>query len=180
MTNTTNPNATTAVVLDQKNIAGVDKYYASVATLLLAGAPVTPAALKAIFQTDIDATNALDSAEASLKQVRAKQKAARKAANATRLQLKAYIVGTAGAGAVQMLEDFGFAAPKPKGQKTVATKATAIAKAEATRAARHTMGKRQRAAIKGTALPAATPAVPTAAPTTPSAGPTNPATATTK
>jgi hypothetical protein len=115
----------------------------------------------------VDAPNAVDTAEASLKQVPAKQKAARKTANATRLALKTYIVGTAGAGAVQMLEDFGFPAPKPKGKKTVAAKATAIAKSAATCTARHTMGKRQRAAIKATVAPATAPAAPATAPTAP-------------
>jgi hypothetical protein len=166
MSNTTTPNNAHALVMDQKHISGVDKYFASTATLSLAGSNITPAVLKAVFQADIDATHALDAAEAQAKQLRAAQKAARKKANATRLQLKSYIVATAGAAAVQMLEDFGFDAPKPLGKKTVATKAKAIAEAEATRQARHTMGKRQRAAIKGTvaSAPATAPAAPPAAP----------------
>jgi hypothetical protein len=169
VSNSTTPNNANALVMDQKHIAGADKYYASTASLSLAGTNITPAVLKAVFQADIDATHALDAAEAQAKQLRATQKAARKKANATRLQLKSYIVATAGAAAVQMLEDFGFEPPKPLGKKTVATKAKAIVVADATRQARHTMGKRQRAAIKGTVAPAAAPA-PAVAPATP-AGP---------
>ncbi len=80
-----------------------------------------------------------------------------------------------------LVEDFGSEAPKPLGRKTVATKAKANAQADATRQARHTMGKKQKTAIKGTVAPAATPATPAptaAAPATTRA--TSPAPAPTK
>jgi hypothetical protein len=172
VTNTNTPNKPNAIALDEKHISAIDKYLGGLTSLTFAGATITPAILKATFQDDIDQTNGLDAAEAQVKQARVKQKAARKKANATRQQLKTYIVGSYGAQAVQMLQDFGFDAPKPRGKKTVAAKAQGIAKAEATRAARHTMGKKQKAAIKGTVAPVATP---TASPA-PAATPTTPAT----
>jgi hypothetical protein len=162
------PNKPTALALSQKNIAGVDKYLATTATILLAGATTTPASLKAVFQDDIDQTNGLDVAEAQAKQQRAKQKAARAKAIVTRKNLKAFVLANYGAAALQMIGDFGFTAPKPKAATKVATKAKAVAAAKATRTARHTMGKKQKAAIKGSvATPTAPAPTPTVATTTP-------------
>jgi hypothetical protein len=55
------------------------------------------------------------------------------------------------------LGDFGFQNPTRKAPSE-ATKAAAVAKRAATRGARHTMGKRQKAQIKGEVQ--ATPAAP--------------------
>jgi hypothetical protein len=74
-------------------------------------------------------------------------------------------VGQYGANANAVLNDFGMEAPKPKGPKTVATKAVAAQKRDATRAVRHTMGKVQKKSVKGTVqVPVAT--VPPAKPAT--------------
>lgn len=60
-------------------------------------------------------------------------------------------------------------------------KAKAIAQADATRQARHTMGKKQKAAIKGTVAPPAAAPAPAAPAASPAATPaTPPATTTTK
>jgi hypothetical protein len=75
------------------------------------------------------------------------------------------------AGHLDTLADFGLTAR----QKHVATpeqKLAAAAKAKATRAARHTMGSKQKAGVKGTVTPTA-PA--TAAPAAPTPSPTPPA-----
>jgi len=157
-----NPSNVTAITLSQKNQAGVTKYFTALPTLLLAGVSTTPAKVNAVFQADIDATTALDAAEAALSQTRAAQKAARTAAIETRSDLKAYILGNYGEQAVQMLQDFGFEPPKPRGAQTVAAKAQAVAQGKATRAARGTKGPKQKAAIKGViAAPAETPVVTT-------------------
>jgi hypothetical protein len=50
--------------------------------------------------------------------------------------------------AAAVLADFGLV-PTRQGKKTPAVLAAAADKAQATRAARHTMGKRQKAKIKG-------------------------------
>jgi hypothetical protein len=167
MNNALNPNKPTALALAQKTNQGVDKYFASITSLLIAGADITPAELKAIFQDDIDQTNALDAVEAQAKQQRAKQKAARKKATGTRQNLRTYLLGSYGTAALQMLQDFGFTAPKPRGgRKTASTKAQAVVQAKATRVARHTMGKRQKAKIRGNApaQPVVTPAPAVTAP----------------
>ncbi|MGD0524252.1 MAG: hypothetical protein ABSE49_03860 [Polyangiaceae bacterium] len=100
-------NNVTAIALSQKNQAGVTKYFTALPTLMLAGVSTTPAKINAVFQVDIDASTALGAAEADVKQKRATQKAARAAAIAERADLKAYILGTYGEQAVQMLVDFG-------------------------------------------------------------------------
>jgi hypothetical protein len=61
------------------------------------------------------------------------------------------------------LRDYGFSPRKPR-TKTVKVKAQALAKAAATRAARQTMGKKQRKAIKAPPAPQPTAAPPNAAP----------------
>jgi hypothetical protein len=74
------------------------------------------------------------------------------------------------AGSIDTLADFALKARKPRTPLTPEQKAAAVAKAEATRAARHTMGPKQKAAIKGTVpatAPATQPAAPAPAPATP-------------
>jgi predicted Fe-Mo cluster-binding NifX family protein len=163
-----NLNNVTAIALSQKNQAGVTKYFTALPTLMLAGVTTTAVKINAVFQADIDATTALDAAEADVSQKRAAQKAARAAAIAERSDLKAYILGNYGEQAVQMLADFGFDPPKPRGAQTVASKAQAVAQSKATRAARGTKGTKQKAAIKGVvATPAAEPPATPATPVTP-------------
>jgi hypothetical protein len=150
MSSIAKPNKSTALALNQKTSTAVDKYLGNLKSLLFAGKEITPAALKAIFQDDTEQTHLLDATEAQGKQQRAKQKAARKLANATRQNLRTYILGNYGADALQMLQDFGFSLPRPHGgKKAASTKAQAVVLAKATRAARHTMGKNQKAKIKG-------------------------------
>jgi len=79
------------------------------------------------------------------------------------------------------LAAFGLKAPQA-GKKTVATKAQALVKSEATRQARHTMGKRQKGQIKGevpatgTQGPAPAPTAGTQSPApTPTTGTQSPA-----
>lgn len=162
------PNTHTALALDQKAIAGVDEYFAKTKTLVIAGNEYTPAALRAVLQGEVDAIHALGDVQAQMKQQVAVTRKARAQARELRLALKSYILGTYGKAAVKMLQDFGMSVPKPTGRKTVKTKAEALVKAEATRKARHTMGKKQKLAITGeTEPPAASPPAPAASSTPP-------------
>ena len=61
-------NKNTALATDQKVVQGISKHFAKVKTVTLAGASYTPAALKALFQEEIDANNALDGSRAQLKE----------------------------------------------------------------------------------------------------------------
>jgi hypothetical protein len=71
------------------------------------------------------------------------------------------------------LADFGLAPPKVRTPRTPQEKAASAAKAKATREARHTMGARQKAAIKGDVTGVVVTPVTTALPATP-ATPANP------
>ena len=143
------PNKNTALALNQSVIEGVDKHFAKVKTLTLAGASYTPTTLKALLQAEIDGIKSIDVGRAQVKEQVATHRETQAKAYEARAALRAYILGTAGAKAVGMLQDFGMSAPKPKGRKTVAVKAEAITKSLATREARHTMGKNQKKPITG-------------------------------
>jgi hypothetical protein len=145
-----------ALVLDQKNITATDKYLANIGQMTIAGTIYTALTLKAVFQADIDATNALAASRAQVKQLVATAKAARAKAKTTRAGLRTYILGTAGASALAMLDDFGMKAPQiPK--KSAAVKAEAAEAAAVTRAEKKAPTKKERqAAAKAQALAAAT------------------------
>jgi hypothetical protein len=146
-----NPSKNTVLALDTKAIEGVDKYFATATDLLVGGTTYTPASLKAVLQKEIDVLKAIDAARAAVKQQVAGAVAVRASARTARRALRQYIVGSYGAQAVQMLEDFGMSR-RPKA-KTVEVKAQAIAKGQATREARHTMGSKQKSLIKGAPQP---------------------------
>jgi hypothetical protein len=152
MTNDTN-NKPTRIDQDTKAMNGVDLHLASAGTMTIGGEQFTPATLKAVFQADIDATHDSDAAATTLKLKVQKAQAARQRATGVRQNLKVFLVGQNGPEAVQVLEDFGFAVPKPLGPKTVEAKATAQAKAQATRLKQ----KAPKAAVEAPAPPA-TPA----------------------
>jgi hypothetical protein len=65
-----------------------------------------------------------------------------------------------------LLADFGVAPPKARTPLTVEQQAAAVAKREATRAARHTMGKVQKKKVKGTTVAANTAPAPAPAAST--------------
>src|SRR5580658_1233743 len=112
-----NPNKNTALALNQKAIQGVDKYFAKVKNLTVAGTSYTPAALKAVLQGEVEANEAIDTTRAQLKQEVATGRAARAKATGPREGLPSYHPGTYGAAAVQMLADFGMSPPKSTSNK---------------------------------------------------------------
>jgi hypothetical protein len=154
------PNKTTALALNKKIAEGVDKYFTKVKSLTVGGTTYTPKDLLAVLTAENDAASAVDSTRAQLGNQVVTHRTAKVQARTVRSALKAYILGTYGKGAVQMLGDFGMSAPKATGKRTVETKAQAIAQSKATREARHTMGKKQKASIKGTVPTAATAQTP--------------------
>ena len=143
------PNKTTALALNNKISEGVDKYFSKVKSLTVAGDEYTPKSLLAVLNAQNDASSAVDSTRAQLENEVATHRTAKVKAAALRSALKAYILGNYGKRAVQMLGDFGMSAPKATGKRTVETKVKAVAQNLATRAARHTMGKKQKQSIKG-------------------------------
>jgi hypothetical protein len=144
--------------LDTKAMNGVDKHLASLTSIMIGGTAYTGPALKAVFQADIDAINAADTARTQWKDLLVTAKAARTTAVRARQALKTYLIGLYGPSAVGILEDFGISPPKSPGRKTAKAKALAVDKSAATRAARHTMGKNQKMSVKGTVTPVSPPA----------------------
>jgi len=99
----------------------------------------------AVLNAENDAASAVDSTRAQLGGEVATHRTAKAKAFAVRSALKAYILTAYGKGAVQVLADFGMSVPKPTGKQTPETRVKAIAQRQATRDARHTMGKKQKA-----------------------------------
>ena len=159
-------NKTTATARDTQIIAGIKKDLATTKTLLLAGSSYTPTALIALIQSRITAINTAAAARANWLDAVKSLDALNTQVHEVEMGLKQYVLNAFGKTS-PLLADFGFSAPKVTPQ-TIETKSVAIQKRGATRDARHTMGKKQKAKIKGTlpvtqAAPAAT-AAPTASP----------------
>jgi hypothetical protein len=181
---TTNQNRTQLQTGDQKLIDGLKKHQADLSSLFIGGASFKTADAIGILQARIDAASTAVS-------TRATWQTGVKADHDERVKTKTFVSGlrqalqVAFTGQIDALADFGLK-PRKVRVTTPEQKAEAAAKAKATRAARHTMGPKQKAQIKGTLpAPATTPEpVPTlpAAPSAPKAADpaaTGPAPATT-
>jgi hypothetical protein len=149
--NKSRPDRTSA---DQKLIDGMGKHGAAITAILIGGVSQTPAQMIAALQERIDDANAVLASKATWQSAVAKDKAGSARSQPYVARLRQALLA-AFAGQVDVLADFGLTGRKTR-VVTPEEKMTAAAKARATRAARHTMGKKQKAAIKGT-LPPATP-----------------------
>jgi hypothetical protein len=171
---TSNINKTTQVTRDQQMIAGIEKHLNTVPSLIVAGKTYTPAQAVAVLQARIDAANAVSAAKATYVNLVQTQRteAAQTKQFAAALRQAVYIMFSA---AVDTLADFGISPHKTRASATVGIKAITVAKNLATRAARHTMGKVQKAKIHGVvpvATPGPSPAAPPAAPLAPASAAT--------
>jgi hypothetical protein len=153
---------------DQKLIDGLKKHEATVPSLVIGGSSLKTADIIGILQTRINAASAAVS-------TRATWQTGVKADRDERAKTKTFVSGlrqalqVAFAGSIDALTDFGLK-PRKTRVSTPEQKAAAAAKAKATRAARHTMGTKQKAKVKGAVVPSPAPAIPpspTTAPTTP-------------
>lgn len=184
----TTTNRTSELNSDQKLIDGLNKHKAAITGLPIGGQTLTPAQAIAILQARVDASNQSLTAKASAKAAVLAERSERTSTKAFVSSLKQVIRSMFTS--ADVLADFGLSLRKPHvvdPQKKV----EAAAKAKATRALRHTMGKNQKAAIKatgplptGTAAPPANQPTPATAPATPvapvaPAAPAAPATPTT-
>jgi hypothetical protein len=151
----------------QALIAGIQKHFPT-GSLTVGNVVFTVAALVLLLQGQVDAMTAqaadqktADDALTALRELQTK--------NGPTLQaLKDLLIAQFGS-ASQTLADFGLEPRKARAPMTVAQKAAAAAKREATRAARGTKGPKAKLAIKGT-VPApveTAPPVPATAPTKP-------------
>ena len=125
----------------------------------LNGTTMAPSDVVATIAAPIQADRHLDAARVAVASKKAARDAALRLARALMLALKKWVEAAYGADS-PVLAEFGFATTA-KVQPTADAKAAAVAKRAATRAARHTLGKRQKAKIKGTSSTGANGPTPT-------------------
>ena len=147
---------------DQHLITGYQAHLASASTLV-DGVLMTGADVIALLQGRVSKVTTVVTSRAAY-QAAVKAAAASESSTAATVSALIESVYVAYGNAPDILSDFGLA-PHRKGVLTPAQRIAATEKAKATRAARHTMGKKQKAAITGqtpattaTATPAVTPA----------------------
>jgi hypothetical protein len=166
--------------LAEQLVAGAKKHFASSSSLRFGGGTFTPAQVEAFLQTIVDLRTAVETAKAN---TRARIDAERAQMPALRTQMEAFValVRATFGNAPDVLADFGLEPKKARTPLTTEQQAAKIAKHEATRAARHTMGRKARKSVKGTitTIVSATPPAPShpvapspaaSAPATPVAG----------
>jgi hypothetical protein len=153
-------------------VSGVQKHYPSGQMTLASQTFNLPSDLVKAIQADIDATDAADKARADwLAAVQVQTDSHQKVGPVLRAFKRAVLArfgDTQDAGST--LADFGYA-PQKVAVKSSATNAAAAEQGRATRAARHTMGSKQKQQVKGTVTPASPPATPASPP---AAGPAAP------
>ena len=147
-------------------VAGLQKYAATLLTLVIQGKSVTVAAVIATLQARINAILAAQAARIAWIDAVEQQNQQLASTDAFVESLVTVIRGLY-AGSPQALADFG-QVPRKVTVLTAQQKQEAAAKRAATRLARHTMSAKQKAAIKGTVpvTSTAAPAPATAAPLT--------------
>jgi hypothetical protein len=166
---------------NRKALAGIRKHYASAPTMVLDGVSYALTDIEKTLQGSIDAADATTAATATFHKTVDAERTANASADAVYAGLKTFVT-TQFKTSPDVMADFGFT-PSSRQVPDAATVAAAVEKRTATRVARHTMGKRQKAKVTGTtpaatapaaAAPAPSPAVATPA----AAAPPSPAVAT--
>jgi hypothetical protein len=171
--------------------AGIQQHLLSTPSVPLGGSAYSPADLMKLVQSSIDSAKTADAANANWHSTVLAERALDAHLAPLLRELRQYVISVFGATS-PVLADFGFAPPK-RATRTPEEKAAAAAKAKATRAARHTAGKKQKKAVKGNVTgvvmvpitataetpapqPVATPPAPATAPTAAAPSPLPPAT----
>ncbi len=143
---------TTTQGKDQDVISGIDKELQSMTTMFLGGEVYTPDTLVALVQSRIYTANAIAAARAAWEDTLAAYDVLDRKVNVVLGDLRHLVMAAFGR-ETPKLASFGFPIPK---LPTMTTEQRAIAarKAYATRKARKTMGKKQKALVKGEAAAA--------------------------
>jgi len=159
--NTQKNNRLSQSASEQKLIDGLTKHAQTITSFVIGGVTMQTKDIITNLQALIASASAVQTSRATWQNNVKSDKAERD-------KLKTFVSGlkqallVAFAGSIDALADFGLTARKPR-VLTPEQKTAAAAKAKATRAARHTLGTKQKAAIKGT-VPTTTPATPSPAP----------------
>jgi hypothetical protein len=137
------PNNATVVDTCTKRLNALKEYGGSKGTIPMNGEDLKVSDVVAIYQGCLDSRAALARSRTQVKTALAAKTSAEQARVSADMALSAWVTTKFGAGSQQAL-DFGFA-PRKAATRTVVSKAKAAAQAKATREARHTMGKKQKA-----------------------------------
>jgi len=141
---------------DRQAIVGIKLHYATLPNIVLGGVTYVLNDLLRILQDPIDLVSPTSAAKAAYHAAVAAEKSAVAKANAVYQELRTRVLSDFKA-QPQTLADFGMTLTN-KQVPDAQTVAEAVQKRDATRKARHTMGKRQKAKIKGTVPETAPPA----------------------
>ncbi len=158
---------------------GLTKHASVMTTLVISGTVVQTTDIIKRLQALVTTAQAVDTTRAAWRSAVAADKT-------DRTQQQTFVAGVQKAvrvafgNRVDTLADFGLPPPKPRTPLTPEQKQASAAKAKATRAARHTMGAEQKAAITGEVSPATTTAGQASGGTAPAPTPAPAATADTK
>jgi hypothetical protein len=149
-----------AVVVDActKRLNALNAYVDGKAQIAINGKKLKASQVVAIYQSCLDSRASLATKHAETKAAMAARTSAEQARVSADRAVKAWVINEFGVGSQQAI-DFGFLPPK-KATRTVESKVNAVALAKATRAARHTMGKKQKSLITGTITAPTAPADP--------------------
>jgi hypothetical protein len=162
-----NGNRVTQTAADQKLADGFNRHGSLIGSLLIDGKQLKPVDIVQVIQDRINATKAVDAGKATWLSAVKANKDGRAKTRAFMAQVRQAVL-VMFASSIDILADFGLAPRKVRAPKPP-VKVAAADKAKATRAARGTKGKKQKAKIKG-AVPQTTPA--TTPPATTPAAPT--------
>jgi hypothetical protein len=132
--------------MNRKTVAAAQKYLTSIPTIRIAGVDHTAATIVAVVEEDIALADAATRARQDLISAAAAVRRQKAKLAPFRAGLRAFLENQFGDPAT--VAEFGYASRSPQ-VPSAETKALAVEKRKATRAARHTMGSRQRLKVKG-------------------------------
>jgi hypothetical protein len=150
MSTNTKISKSTQLTRDQQMLAGIEKHSTTVTSWLIAGTTYTAQQAMDLLQARIDAALAVTTAKAAYRntvQAADTETASTKQVVAG-LRAATYIMFSA---QVDGLADFGLTPHKSRATLTVVEKVQAVELRKATRVVRHTMSKKAKEEIKGTA-----------------------------
>jgi hypothetical protein len=141
-----------------KRLAALENHLKSKSDITINGKTLKVASLLAIYKASIESLAALEKKRSELKASLAVRDRAELARIEADKALKPWVQTQFGTES-QVAHEFGFP-PRKKPVRTAESTINAATRNRATRAARHTMGKRQKEKIKGTAVVPTVPAAP--------------------
>ena len=148
---------------DQNLINGLTKHESVLSSFLVGGTSFKTSDVITALQARLAAANTAQSTRATW-QAAVKANATERASTQTLVSGVRQQVQVMFGGSIDTLADFGLKTRKVRTDPTPEEKVAAAAKAKATRAARHTMGTKQKKSVKGTVTTIVAPTSPVASP----------------